>query len=75
MGWIKQIPVWVWLLLAAWELPKVLLLFRPYTFSGRLLFPTVRFIVLLMLAACRLWLWRVGDHPTSKPKPSNDPLA
>jgi hypothetical protein len=22
MAWVKQIPAWVWLLLAAWQLPR-----------------------------------------------------
>src|SRR5436305_12479564 len=34
MDWVKQIPAWVWLLLAAWQLPRAVMRLLAVTMMG-----------------------------------------
>jgi hypothetical protein len=57
MAWIKQIPVWVWLLLAVWQLPRSAVLgmslYSPMALTRSIALTTV----FLVLASCRFWYW------------------
>jgi|GEM_PF-5616252 len=57
LDWVRQIPAWVWLGLAGWQLNKVLGTIVTPPVLTRLL-PHVGIFAFLVLASCRVWLWR-----------------
>jgi hypothetical protein len=57
LGWVKQVPTWVWLLLAGWQLNKAVGTIMPPLAITTLL-PYVGVTSFLVLASCRVWLWR-----------------
>lgn len=77
MAWTKQVPAWVWLILAAWQLPKVVMLGLSVTMMGPGRFAAAigsiaLTVLFLVLAWYRIRYWSrmdAGDRVSEKPGP------
>jgi hypothetical protein len=61
LTWVKAVPAWAWLILAGWNLYKVVGTIVTPPALTRLL-PYVGIVGFLVLACCRVWLWRTTVH-------------